>query len=284
MYRTLIDARTLAEHRHDSDWVTVDCRFQLSEPDAGEDAYRKAHIPGAVYAHLERDLSGPVTEQTGRHPLPDAELLAQKLGAWGIGPATQVVVYDAAGGALAAARLWWLLRWLGHYEVAVLDGGWAAWTGEGRPVTAAVPHPRPRRFIPRPDKTAWLGVQDVEGCVAGLAPERLLDARGTTRYTAEEEPIDAVAGHVPGARNLPFSGNLGTDGRFLPAQVLRERFAGALGKKSPAEVVHMCGSGVSACHNLLAMEYAGLHGSRLYVGSWSEWIRDPRRPVATGNH
>lgn len=278
-HTTLITAATLQAHLDDPDWVVVDCRFNLADPAAGRRAYQDGHIPGARYAHLDEDLSAPVTATTGRHPLPDPARLAATLGAWGIGPGTQVLAYDDLGGMLAAARLWWLLRWLGHTAVAVLDGGLPAWTRAGLPLSTDVPVIAARTFIARPDDRLWLTVEQVQGLPAH---ELLLDARGAARYRGEMEPIDPVAGHIPGALNLPTESNLAADGCFLPAAALRARFAALLGERPAARVVHSCGSGVTACHNLLAMEVAGLSGSRLYAGSWSEWIRDPQRPVATG--
>ena len=276
---TLIDLETSNAHLDDPAWVVVDCRFSLSDPAAGRRAYAESHVPGARYAHLDEDLSGPIAPATGRHPLPDPARLAQKLGEWGIGNDTQVVAYDDMGGILAAARLWWLLRWLGHSACAVLDGGIAAWRRAGLPLTVQQPAVRPRRFEARPDDRLWLTTAQVE---ALNGEEILLDARAAARYRGELEPIDPVAGHIPGALNLPTEDNLTADGRFRPAEEQRERFSALLGNRPAAAVVHSCGSGVTACHNLLAMEAAGLRGSRLYAGSWSEWIRDPGRPIVAG--
>ncbi len=280
-WHTLIDPQTLADHLDDPHWVVVDCRFELADPEAGERAYAEGHLPGAVYANLDRDLSAPVGPHTGRHPLPDPARLARTFGDWGIGAGRQVVAYDAGPGQFAA-RLWWLLRWLGHRDVAVLDGGMARWRAEGRAVDSRTPAPRPVDFQGTPDRDAWLDADQVMAMVRGDEAGLLLDARARPRYLGEQEPLDPVAGHVPGALNLPSSGNVGEQGGFLPAAALRERFDGLLRGRPPEQVVHMCGSGVTACHNLLAMEAAGLRGARVYPGSWSEWIRDPRRPVATG--
>lgn len=276
---TLIDAATLHSHLDDPHWVVVDCRFSLMDTEAGRRAYRESHLPGARYAHLDEDLSGPITPTTGRHPLPDPKRLTSRLGDWGIGPGIQVVAYDDLGGMLAAARLWWLLRWLGHEAVAVLDGGFPAWQKAGLPLTAALKTARPTVFNGQPNDRLWLTAAQV---LALPSESVVLDARTAARFRGEMEPIDPVAGHIPGAVNLPTEGNLTADGHFLPAAELRARFATVLGERSPTMVVHSCGSGVTACHNLLAMEAAGLHGSRLYPGSWSEWIRDPNRPIATG--
>jgi thiosulfate/3-mercaptopyruvate sulfurtransferase len=266
------------------DLVVVDARFGLGDPGAGEAAWRTTRVPGARYAHLDRDLSDktrPASE--GRHPLPPIAGFRTKLGAWGIGPDTQVVVYDASEGAMAAARLWWLLRLVGHRRAAVLDGGFAAWSEAGAPIEAGDPivavdvgaYPAPAFDAAQ--------VATTDEVVARLpqAPGWLLDARNGERFRGEVEPIDRVAGHVPGARNRPYTENL-RDGRFRPADELREAFLGLTGHRDPREVLLSCGSGVTACHNLLAMEAAGLPGARIYAPSWSGWISDPARPVATG--
>jgi thiosulfate/3-mercaptopyruvate sulfurtransferase len=255
----------------------IDCRFDLARPDAGESAYKTSHIPGAVYAHLDRDLSSPITPTTGRHPLPDAEKLAATLGHWGIDSHTQVVAYDADAG-MFAARLWWLLRWLGHERIAVLDGGFKAWQQAGLPVSADIPVSVPKQFSGQPRDELWVTAADVVARV-NEPNWRVLDARAPERYRGEVEPIDTVAGHVPGAVNHPFALNLNANAQFLSADELRARYAGVSGGAPPNQVIAMCGSGVTACHNLLAMEVAGLHGAKLYAGSWSEWIRDPQRPV-----
>ncbi|MDE2069702.1 MAG: sulfurtransferase [Gammaproteobacteria bacterium] len=280
-YTTLVDAETLARQL-DSGWRIFDCRFELVDPFAGERAYVAGHIPGAHYLHLDRDLASAVTAASGRHPLPEPEVLAAKLAAAGVGAGTQVVAYDDAAGAFAA-RLWWLLRWLGHPQVAVLDGGWTQWHREGRPVSHEPPPVSARgKFQARPDDSMWLSSALVlERMRSGAG--RLLDARAAERFRGEQEPIDAVAGHVPGAVNLPYLGNISGDGRFQSAEALRRRLIAALDGAAPGETVCMCGSGVTACHNLLAMEVAGLSGGRLYAGSWSEWIRDASRPVARGS-
>lgn len=281
---TLISSADLAPHvdpmRPDPAWVVCDCRFSLADAAAGERAYRAGHVPGARYAHLGRDLSGPVTAGSGRHPLPDRGRLAECFGRWGISVRTQVVAYDDAGGAFAA-RLWWLLRWLGHERVAVLDGGWQAWAQEGHPVSTAVPSVHPALFESRAPLAQEVGAEEV---ARALARQEicLIDARAAERFRGEAEPIDPVAGHVPGAVNRPLQDNLGADGHFKPAAELRAALERRTAGFPPRQVVHMCGSGVTACHNLLAMEIAGLAGSRLYAGSWSEWIRDPARPVARG--
>ena len=281
MFTTLISSDSLAENLADPKWVIMDCRFVLAEPAAGERSYRQSHIPAACYAHLERDLSSPVRAGSGRHPLPDREKLTAKLGAWGVSPASQVVVYDDNNGAIAA-RLWWLLRLLGHTNVALLDGCWGQWLKEGRPVTTDMPQSRQSMFVARPPLASWMSSLEVQDALLHQAIQ-LLDARAPERFRGELEPIDKVAGHVPSAMNRPLQDNLAADGRFLPAGELRRQFIALVGHVAPGQVVHMCGSGVTACHNLLAMEHAGLNGSGLYAGSWSEWIRDPNRPVAKGD-
>lgn len=280
IYTTVVSAGDLAHHIDDPDWVIVDCRFTLTDPEAGRRAYTQGHLPGARYAHLEEDLSAPVSSRSGRHPLPDPEVLEGKLGAWGIDSEKQVVAYDDAFGAMAS-RLWWLLRWLGHDRVALLDGGLPAWIRAGLPVTTEIPPVHPTHFLanPRPGM-----VVNAEAVAASLAEDSgvLVDARAEERFSGEVEPLDPVAGHVPGAVNLPWEDNLDLDGTFLPAEDLKELYGNIIGSHSPAEVIAMCGSGVTACHNLLAMEIAGISAARLYAGSWSEWITDPERPVATG--
>jgi thiosulfate/3-mercaptopyruvate sulfurtransferase len=274
----LISTGELAAVLADPAWLVADCRFELGQPEAGAGAWHAGHIPGAFHVDLERHLAAPVTPATGRHPLPSPAEFATTLGRLGIGNGTRVACYDAGSGAFAA-RLWWMLRWLGHEDVAVLDGGFKAWTDEGRPVSTDEPEPRPAtKFVARPQPQMVL---DTEGVLRALADgETLVDVRGAERFAGKSEPIDAVAGHVPGAVNLPYTENLGPGGRFLGAAELAalwQRRAGAAEGHAP---VCMCGSGVTACHGLLALEAAGVRGGRLYSGSWSEWIRDPTRPVA----
>lgn len=280
MYDTLVETETLAVHLVDPDWAIFDCRSVLGDPEAGPKAYAQGHIPGARYIHLERDLSGSVTPDTGRHPLPDPRALAETLGRAGVDGRVQLVAYDDAGG-VYAARLWWLTRWLGHTRVAVLNGGWQRWLAETRPISRDSVRPAARQFdYKEAAGDVWLSTADVLEMVRGRKRGVLLDARAPVRYRGEQEPIDPVAGHVPGAVNLPHAGNVSEDGRFMNPAALRQRFEAALGGLRPDQAVCMCGSGVTACHNLLAMEVAGLKGARLYAGSWSEWIRDPTRPVA----
>ena len=279
MLTTLVTVDTLAAHLDDPQWLIVDCRFDLTQPAAGESAYRAGHIPGAVYAHLDRDLSSPITPQTGRHPLPDPELFAATLSSWGVGPDTQVIAYDADNG-MYASRLWWLLRWVGHRAVAVLDGGFKAWKATGRPANTEIPARHKTQFQARPNRDLWLDADQLQARVQ--QPDwRLLDARAPERFAGKVEPLDTIAGHVPGARNHPFATNLTSDGRFGAPEELRRRYEQSQAGVADDRTVVMCGSGVTACHLLLAMEVAGKPGARLYAGSWSEWIRNPQRGVAT---
>lgn len=281
-FTTLIDVDSLREALAAPGIAVLDCRFDLAAPDAGRQAYLRGHIPGARYVDLNRDLSAPVSATSGRHPLPDPQTLAALFQGLGVAPNTQAVVYDESNGSFAA-RAWWLLRWLGHPQVAVLDGGLSAWLREGGATESGEP---PRAAAARSGavqvhRRAALGTEEL---IAALESPRtlLLDARAPERYSGAVEPIDPVAGHIPGAVNHPFGTNLRSDGRFLPREELAQRWQSRLGQTSPADVIMMCGSGVTACHNLLALEHAGLPGARLYAGSWSEWIRDPGRPVARG--
>ena len=281
-WTTLVGARELAAHLGDPSLRIVDARFVLAgaAPDAGEAAWREAHLPGAGYVHLDRDLSDhrkPAAH--GRHPLPEAADFVATLARLGIGPEHQVVAYDAADGAMAAARLWWLLRLLGHRRVAVLDGGYARWTQLGLPVTSEVASVEPpaSRFEARFD-AAMIASDDEVASRLGETPGWILDARAPERFRGEVEPLDRVAGHIPGARNRPFTANL-RDGTYLPSSELRAAFEAMLGTRAPSQLLLNCGSGVTACANLLAMEHAGLHGARIYAGSWSGWISDPTRPI-----
>ena len=279
-FTTLIDARTLASQLEQEDHVLFDCRFELGKPQWGESEYFQAHIPGAHYLHLDRDLSSPITPASGRHPLPDPHALARRLGELGAGDGTQIIAYDQGHGAYAA-RLWWLARWIGVRSVAVLDGGIAAWRAAGLPVDNRTPAARPRSLTVKLDESLMLDSGGVDA-LRQRPGTLLIDARGAERFAGRNETIDPVAGHIPGARNHPFTGNLGANGQFLPSEALRQRWQTILGSLPPSALIAMCGSGVTACHNLLALEHAGLAGGRLYAGSWSEWIRDPRRAVATG--
>lgn len=289
MTNPLITAAELDQLRAEGthDVVVFDCTFDLADPAAGRAAYQLGHLPGAYYLHLDNELSGPKTGVNGRHPLPDAELFAARLRALGVNDGSLVVAYDAQGG-MFAARLWWLMRWIGHGAVRVLDGGKNAWVAAGLPLE--------RGATPEPDtdsdtggdlsrKASLVPMVNAEALLANIADPSLLvvDARAADRFRGENETLDPVGGHIPGAVNRFFKDNLAPDGHFKPAQALREEFGTVFAGKAPAQTVMQCGSGVTACHNLLAMEVAGLTGAALYPGSWSEWCADPKRPVATGS-
>jgi thiosulfate/3-mercaptopyruvate sulfurtransferase len=278
MFSTLISVEDLARHLNDADCVVCDCRHDLTRYEAGRDAFAQSHIPGARFLHLDEDLSGPKTGSNGRHPLPHPRSFALRLGALGIDSATQVIAYDASGG-YYAARLWWMLRWIGHTRAAVLDGGWDAWQASGLPATSDLPSIQAAAYTlrPRPELSV-----DTTFIAAHLSDDHItvVDARSPDRFRGENETLDPIGGHIPGAENRFFRLNLEADGRFKPPDVLKQEFTDVLRNASPSRVIHQCGSGVTACHNLLAMEHAGLSGSRLYPGSWSEWISDRSRPVA----
>ncbi|WP_415905266.1 sulfurtransferase [Neptuniibacter sp. QD48_55] len=278
MFTTIISAEELQNHISESDWVVFDCRFNLADTSAGKNAYLDGHIPGAIYLDLDHDLSSPITLETGRHPLPDLERFVDRLAQAGVSNNSQVVVYDDCAGAMAA-RCWWLLRLVGHKAVAVLDGGLAAWQSLGGELNDHIPQPTSTAYTFSLLPNQNLTVAEVEQALDAQSIY-LVDARAAERYRGEVEPIDPIAGHVPSALNRPLTDNL-AEGKFKPAAQLREEWLSVLGSKSVEAVVHMCGSGVTACHNQLAMEIAGLSGSRVYSGSWSEWIRDPARPIAT---
>jgi thiosulfate/3-mercaptopyruvate sulfurtransferase len=282
-WTTVVSCEALRERLGDPAVVVVDARYALGDPAAGVAAWHAARLPGARYVDLDRELSDharPATE--GRHPLPDAARFQETVAALGIGPGTQVVVYDAADGALAAARFWWMLKLVGHEAVAVLDGGFARWTALGYPVESG----DAPAVVPAEVSSADYAHKEIVGTEElaerlGEAPGWLLDARAGPRYRGEVETLDRVAGHIPGALNRPYTDNL-ADGRFLPADVLRAQFRALIGERDPRGVVLHCGSGVTACHNLLAMEIAGLSGARIYAPSWSGWVADPSRPIANG--
>jgi thiosulfate/3-mercaptopyruvate sulfurtransferase len=255
-------------------WRVFDCRHDLLKPELGARQYRQGHIPGALFADMEHDLSAPKTGTNGRHPLPDPGAFIAWLGQQGVKPSDQVVCYDAGNGVMAS-RLWWMLRWIGHDAVAVLDGGFAKWLKENRPVTTELRRHGHATYPVRLRPQMAVNAAFVEKT---LGKTFLLDARSPARFRGEEEPIDPAAGHIPGARNRSSGDNVLSDGTFKPQEVLKQEFTRILGERPAAEVVNYCGSGVSACHNLLAMEHAGLTGARLYPGSWSEWIADPKRP------
>ena len=280
VWTTLIDAATLQSllAAGAPPPLVIDTGFDLADTGAGERDYHAGHLPGAHYWHLDRDLSGAKTGRNGRHPLPDREAFARRAGALGIDPATQVVVYDAQGG-VNASRAWWLLRWIGHAAVAVLDGGRSAWLAAGGTLTQKT-LPAPAAPEPCPARDSLAPAIDADTLAARLGAATLIDARAPERFRGEVEPLDTKAGHIPGALNRPFKDNLDASASFKSGAQLRAEFAALLGTARPADVVHTCGSGVTACHNLLAMEFAGLAGSALYPGSWSEWSSDPARPGA----
>ena len=289
-YGTLIEAPELAQHLDDPNLVIVDCRWDIARPEWGDAAYAESHIPGAVFASMDRDLADPVGPQTGRHPLPNVGRFAETLGKWGIDARTQVVAYDQ-NNAAAASRLWWLLRWLGHSAVAVLNGGFAAWQSAALPVSNLKSRREPRVFAARVRPELLVSALDVEAISDAGSQGRdstglVVDARAADRFAGRNETIDPVAGHIPGARSHPFARNLDASGKFRAAAELRQLWQETLGAGQraarPDAVVAMCGSGVTACHNLLALEIAGLNGARLYAGSWSEWIKDPARAVEKG--
>jgi thiosulfate/3-mercaptopyruvate sulfurtransferase len=284
-YTTLISAANLAEclAAAPGSVFVIDCRFDLAAPEAGEAAYASGHIPGAHYLHLDRDLSGAKTGTNGRHPLPERAALVSRLASLGLNDGQQVVAYDAQGG-MCAARAWWLLRWLGHDSVALLDGGLPAWEASGQPLEAGIPANREQPAGTFKARAPLAVTIDAQAVVRNLGTRErvLVDARAADRYRGENETLDAIGGHIPGALNRFFKDNLTADGRFKTAHELRDAFGALLGNTSPERVVLQCGSGVTACHNALAMEIAGMHGAALYSGSWSEWSSDASRPVATG--
>ena len=275
MFTTLIDVASLQQLLGDPNLILVDCRFSLADTDAGERAYQKSHIPGAVYAHLDRDISSEPVTDAGRHPLPAPEAINAMLQRLGVHANTQVVMYDDAAG-MVSSRLWWMLNYMGHEAAAVLEGGWQAWQAAGGAVTSGVERNPAGTFQGRPDPDRFIQIAEVND--ASL----LVDSRAAPRYRGEMEHLDPVAGHIPGALNFPFTHNL-VDGKFLPRDELRKQLKALLGDHDAGETVFYCGSGVSACMNLLALKHAGLGDAKLYVGSWSEWSRAGDRPIATGN-
>lgn len=278
----LVTAEELTAHAGDPGWRIFDCRHDLQNTEYGANAYVKGHIPGALFLHVDRDLSGEKTGRNGRHPLPDPQVFAARMSAAGVGPDTRVIAYDNEGGVFAA-RLWWMLRhWLGHDKAALLDGGLAGWRRAKLPLTAEVPSFPPAGFVARPQDDDQVDAAHVLACL-GVPEVLMLDARSEERFSGEAETIDPVAGHIPGAVNRFYFDNLDDAGcYFKPADELRAEFDALLAGRDPARVVQQCGSGVTACHNILAMEIAGIKGSKLYPGSWSEWCADPSRPIATG--
>ncbi|MCO6438974.1 MAG: sulfurtransferase [Phycisphaerae bacterium] len=282
-FQTLISVDELKAHLGDPQVAIVDCRFALDDKQAGRRAYLEAHVSGAVYAHLDDDLAAPVIAgRTGRHPLPKIEEFVRRLSQWGIDDRVQVVAYDNAGGAFAA-RMWWMLRWLGHDAAAVLDGGWKAWVEAGGSIASGNEERPTRHFTARARADRAVATEEV---LSQLNDSRLflVDSRAAERYRGEVEPLDPVAGHIPGAVNLPYGENLAADGRFKSRAELCQRFEKALGPRDAGNVAFYCGSGVTACHNILAFAHAGLGDALLYPGSWSEWVADGTRPVETGEH
>ncbi len=277
----LVRAEALASQLDDPRWIVFDCRHDLMAPDAGAALYAASHVPGARFASLDRDLAGAKDGTNGRHPLPPKDAFVAFLADAGVNDDSVVVAYDASNG-LYASRLWWLVRWIGHADVAVLDGGLPAWQAAGLPTTDAAPRPSRGTIVAREPLVSFVDTADVDANVASR--ERLVvDARAPERYRGDVEPLDPVAGHIPGAVNHPMARSVGPDGRFRDAASLRADFEATLAGRRPDDVVQSCGSGVTACHNLLAMEVAGLSGARLYPGSWSAWVADPSRPVARGD-
>lgn len=281
MYNTLIDIETLHQHIQHTEWCIIDARFSLADTEQGRQDYQTSHIPNALYAHLDEDLSGPVIPgTTGRHPLPKVEAAAQTFSGWGMDHDVQVVVYDSASGSIAA-RLWWMLKWLGHDAVAVLDGGWPAWQAAELPITQEI-SPRPARsFVPDVRPRLLTDTEHVD-LYRNDSTYRVFDARDPERYRGEQEPIDPVAGHIPGAHCASFAENITDGGRIRSPEELRCRYEQLFDGIDTAHIISYCGSGITACHNLLAIAHAGLGDAVLYSGSWSEWITDESRPVETG--
>ena len=280
-HQTIISAEDLSRNLDDESWLVFDCRYMLKDPVGGLNKFRQGHVPGAQFADMDRDLASPMTQTSGRHPLPDPDVFVETLCSWGVNNASQVVCYDDMFGAFAA-RMWWLLNWVGHQDVCVLDGGIEKWTAAGGPLETET-RARPRgTFSGAADGGMWVDVEFVQHRI-GQGEIQLLDARSSERFTAKDRKTDPVPGHVPGAISYPFAGNLDPQKRFLPAGELKRRFGSAFEGCPSEQIINMCGSGVTACHNILATRIAGLPWTRLYVGSWSEWSRDPARPVATGN-
>jgi thiosulfate/3-mercaptopyruvate sulfurtransferase len=276
---TLASVETLASHLNDPDWQIFDCRFDLNNLNWGFTQYQAGHIPGAIYVHLNEDLSGKITSKTSRHPLPDPEAFAKKCAAWGIRPEKQVVVYDHAGGSFAD-RLWWMLRAIGHHQAAVLDGGYPKWVAESQPVSQGIEEPKGTgsRLAGIPFNPKLLMDADGVESILNDPAYRLIDARAPERFSGAVEPLDPIPGHIPGAINRYYGLDLNPDGTFKSADVLRAEFQSLLDGISPDNVIVYCGSGVTSCHLLVAMELAGIKGARLYAGSWSEWCRNPARP------
>lgn len=281
MYTTILSPSELSKHLSDPDFIIIDCRFELLKPEWGFLDYRRAHIPGSVYADLNTDLSSPITSESGRHPLPDSDRFCQTMSRLGIDSSKQVVVIDTVAGAFAA-RLWWLLRTYGHQAVAVLEGGFGRWEFENYPISTGTEENPPANFIGIPQTSAYFTTSDIEA-IHNDPAYRIIDARAAPRYRGETEPIDPVAGHIPGAVNRFHTDNLSRGGLFQSPEILRNQFLDLLNGVPAENAIIYCGSGVTSCFHILAMEIAGLPGAKLYPGSWSEWIRDPQRPISIGN-
>jgi thiosulfate/3-mercaptopyruvate sulfurtransferase len=279
-YTTLIEVEDVFAHLHHPDWLIVDCRFDLTNVEWGFKDYQQGHIPGSVYAHLDHDCSAPPTPHTGRHPLPSPQDFADTLERLGISNHSQVIALDTTGGSFAA-RFWWMLKWLGHSTVAVLNGGWNAWKSAGFPLAQGI-ETRPRgKFVPNPQPDKMITTAEMLNLLK--KPEyKIIDARAPERYRGEFEPLDPVAGHIPGSLNRFHEKNLARAGKLKSAEILQKEFTELIGDTPPHQVIVYCGSGVTSCHHLLAMEYAGIQGAKLYAGSWSEWIRDLNRPIEVG--
>lgn len=279
-YTTLIEVEDVFAHLIDPDWVVVDCRFDLTNVEWGFKDYQQGHIPGSVYVHLDHDCSASPAPHTGRHPLPSPQEFASTLEKLGISNHSQVVTLDTSGGSFAA-RFWWMLKWLGHSSVAVLNGGWNAWKSAGFLIAQGV-ETRPRgKFIPNPHRDKYISTSEMVNLM-GKSEYKIIDARAPERYRGEFEPLDPVAGHIPGSLNRFHEKNLARAGKMKSAERLRKEFTELIGDTPPHQVIVYCGSGVTSCHHLLAMEYAGIQGAKLYAGSWSEWIRDPNHPIEVG--
>jgi len=279
IHTSIISTDVLLQNFKHPDWIVIDCRYRLADPELSRQEYRQSHIAGAIYADLNKDLSSRIIPgKTGRHPLPDMQIFTQTISRWGISNDMQVVVYDDAGGAIAAARFWWLMRWLGHEAVAVLDGGWSKWMKEGKPTQSQTEYRLERKYLPHPRPELSFDTGQVLS-ILNDPTYLLVDTRAHDRYLGLNQSIDPMAGHIPGALNLPYAGNLNPDGTFLGKDDLVERYAKIIGDTPALRVVFYCGSGVTATHNVLAMFHAGLGEAGLYPGSWSEWIADPNRPI-----
>jgi thiosulfate/3-mercaptopyruvate sulfurtransferase len=278
-HTTIVSTADLAAHLDDPAWIVLDCQHDLMKPALGREAYAREHIPGALFVAMDEDLAGPKTGANGRHPLPTADALGALFSRLGVAAGKQVVVYDAAQN-MYAGRLWWTLKWLGHDAVALLDGSLTKWKAEGRALSAASSTAKPATFVAHPREDMKVDVAFVN---VHLKDRQIIDARAPDRYDGSAETVDPVGGHIPGAINRFWKSNINADGSFKSAAVLRAEFEALLAGRKPAEVIQQCGSGVTACHNLVAMEMAGLPGSKLYPGSWSEWSADPARPMAKGS-